>query len=633
MDEFKYDFEFWRIRILQNSVPDPVLDVTNFEVSESVFRSFEAALDRGDTTAARNEINSLIAEYDPFLVPTMSLSSTSFGLDTINDAVLSSFRVSAASSSTSAASCRYPPIPPLPPNYTKLITPPRKCDEILYMAFMKRANLCIKSKEFMQAKRDVERAILLLPKCVEAYDLLSEIERHRLQFGKMVVALRLALLLDPENECIKKKMKKIRGKDRVHDDVNSLDGSHEELQEIQRQAGLDLELPLPRVVENLMAGNVDALKEQWNPEMMHIKHGKVKNPLIHFPILGLQRRKPLLSNGDVDEQGRKKMVVRQKAIIDFLFDHGARLDKKDYAGYTAVMHASGHTPQPELLEHLLSKGADPNIRSCYGCTALLNATLFQNVREIEILLRYGADPFIADNSGGVPIKMAENFRQVIALFHRDLYPKIPARVCAGCGGLGAKRCVNCRVVHYCSKKCQKGEWRSHKSRCEELRRGHMRVALSSDKMRTNFVNTPDLASITVKNIVNADIPWYEPKAARPVAVKELKTKDLFAAYNEAWKNDGQMLVKIQTVRRVPAGRKFPCPNGSMEIDPNGHMMVYNESRQFQCMLDPNKLDAQKLIAILKEKGVAGKGYFWAFMEEEKREITVITDPMHPAQPW
>ena len=63
-----------------------------------------------------------------------------------------------------------------------------------------------------------------------------------------------------------------------------------------------------------MAGNVDALKEQWNPEMMHIKHGKVKNPLIHFPILGLQRRKPLLSNGDVDEQGRKKMVVRQKGI-------------------------------------------------------------------------------------------------------------------------------------------------------------------------------------------------------------------------------------------------------------------------------------------------------------------------------
>ena len=61
-----------------------------------------------------------------------------------------------------------------------------------------------------------------------------------------------------------------------------------------------------------MEGDIDALKEQFKPDYWHIKHGKVRNPLIHFPVLGMQRRQPLLPNGDVDEEGREEMINRQK---------------------------------------------------------------------------------------------------------------------------------------------------------------------------------------------------------------------------------------------------------------------------------------------------------------------------------
>ena len=47
---------------------------------------------------------------------------------------------------------------------------------------------------------------------------------------------------------------------------------------------------------------------------------------------------------------------------------------------------------------------------------------------------------------------------------------MPLRVCAQCGssGSGFPACAECRVVHYCSRECQKGHWKPHKPRCARL---------------------------------------------------------------------------------------------------------------------------------------------------------------------
>ena len=69
-------------------------------------------------------------------------------------------------------------------------------------------------------------------------------------------------------------------------------------------------------------------------------------------------------------QASKRPAKDYCDIIDFIFEHGARLDHIDKCGFTAVQHAAGHHAEPEILEHLLKKGADPNVQDIFGGYAL-----------------------------------------------------------------------------------------------------------------------------------------------------------------------------------------------------------------------------------------------------------------------
>lgn len=37
--------------------------------------------------------------------------------------------------------------------------------------------------------------------------------------------------------------------------------------------------------------------------------------------------------------------------------------------------------------------------------------------------------------------------------------------CAKCGKNACFMCTNCKTVHYCSRECQKGNWKIHKGNC------------------------------------------------------------------------------------------------------------------------------------------------------------------------
>ena len=81
-------------------------------------------------------------------------------------------------------------------------------------------------------------------------------------------------------------------------------------------------------------------------------------------------------------------------------------------------------------------------------------------------------------------------------------------------------------------------------------------------------------------------------------------------------------------------RSHPHERDGFIPDLNSDMVAFNEKRNFRCQLDPKMFDAPELISIIRQKGVGRvKGYFWAFMEQGKPELTVITDPILPAQPW
>ena len=122
----------------------------------------------------------------------------------------------------------------------------------------------------------------------------------------------------------------------------------------------------------------------------------------------------------------------------------------------------------------------------------------------------------------------------------------------------------------------------------------------------------------------------------PERVPELEPGKLFDVYADEWKRSGNLLVKIQAglKDRSPPdwARTDGKPGASVNYD--SEILVYNEKRNFQCMLDPKKLDAKELLSVIEEKGIGGiKGYFWVFMEKGKSELVVITDPILPAQSW
>jgi len=492
---------------------------------------------------------------------------------------------------------------------------------VLHKALLLRSEIYSKMGNFVRSKDDAQRAILSKPNYADPYGALSLIESKRSQFGRSEVALRLGLFVDPKNDRLTGMLAAIRAKDPVHQDVSHKRGTDRKVRREQNQAGYDLEGVLPDLISAIMDGNLDVLKMIWKPDLRDFRYGRIKNPLMHFPVLGAQRRCPVLANTESSREEAEQSADDYKSVVDFLFDQGVRLDARDVVGYTAVMHAAAHIPQPELLNHLLTKGADPNLRSCYGTVALMDATMNQNTTEIDILMRHGADPYIACNDGIVPLKMGEDFAHIIAVYDRHLKPSMPDKICVRCTGVGSKRCIKCRVVYYCSKPCQRDDWPSHKEKCKVLCKSHKRVAISAKKC-DDIVSTSEYRSAMMKNFMSWHLPGYELKMSEPA-------KDLYKAYTDEWKKSGNLLLKIQAAKlNSRTNTHDSSPN------PDSDLLAYNEARNFMCYLDPKKLDGPELFSVIKEKGVGTiKAYFWAYMEPGKQELIVITDPVHAAQPW
>ena len=63
----------------------------------------------------------------------------------------------------------------------------------------------------------------------------------------------------------------------------------------------------------------------------------------------------------------------------------------------------------------MMSGADPNVRSSYGTVALLDAVTAQHEDVVDLLLRHGADPHIADNNGTTPYRHAHLFRRYVTI--------------------------------------------------------------------------------------------------------------------------------------------------------------------------------------------------------------------------
>ena len=77
--------------------------------------------------------------------------------------------------------------------------------------------------------------------------------------------------------------------------------------------------------------------------------------------------------------------------VRLLLDSGADLNSANHQGRTPLMMATNRST--EIMEDLLSWGADPNAISSTGKTAFMLSAQDCDVDEMQLLLAYGADPY------------------------------------------------------------------------------------------------------------------------------------------------------------------------------------------------------------------------------------------------
>lgn len=102
--------------------------------------------------------------------------------------------------------------------------------------------------------------------------------------------------------------------------------------------------------------------------------------------------------------------AKHRGVVALLLEKGATLDLvSEDRGYTPLMDAV-LVGAPELVELFLSRGADPNLASKDGQTAIVIAVGKGDLSAVKRLLDYGADPDLGDKLGFSARKYAKLFK-------------------------------------------------------------------------------------------------------------------------------------------------------------------------------------------------------------------------------
>ena len=103
-----------------------------------------------------------------------------------------------------------------------------------------------------------------------------------------------------------------------------------------------------------------------------------------------------IAMGDLEEA---KRLIGQGADINTRFTRAG--------GYTAVTMVAASRDYSQGLRFLLENGADPNIPTNKGQTALMIATSGQKPEYVSLLLAHGANPAVAMPDGATALSIAE----------------------------------------------------------------------------------------------------------------------------------------------------------------------------------------------------------------------------------
>ncbi|KAI0629801.1 ankyrin [Trametes polyzona] len=302
------------------------------------------------------------------------------------------------------------------------------------------------------------------------------------------------------------------------------------------------------------------------------------------------------------------------ATLRYLLQQGAPPNLPDILGYTALHHASMVRPLPDLARILLENGADPNVQDRFGRVAIMGAFQNDSVQTVDVLMEFGADLSIKDADGDTPdefvVKAGPYVTAAVQKWKRKrsgATQPLGERACATCGkSEGAlKFCAKCGAAWYCSKECQRTDWKKHKLGC---------VGFNAESTVTLKPHYEDIGPI----ISTAD--YQRSRLGYPVPKQPKRNQRSMHIPHIPPGETKRMIIKVQ----VP----FDMETGGPQAAEVGDLMVFDRKRSLVCRI--RRQDDQegylRISRVVRQKGVAGaKAYFSAEMSRTDQLVVKVSE--------
>jgi len=183
-------------------------------------------------------------------------------------------------------------------------------------------------------------------------------------------------------------------------------------------------------------------------------------------------------------------------VVRVLLGGGADANKASTDNGCTPLFTAAQKGHVEVMRVLLDGGADANKAAVGDATPLCMAAHEGKLEAVRALLFNGADPNKATESGATPLDVASrngHYTVALILLKRGAVQTACCVRGANAAGVNDPRmlqllarwrcamcdrrlckvrvCARCKLVSYCGRECQRGDWARHKAACAEKASG------------------------------------------------------------------------------------------------------------------------------------------------------------------
>ncbi|OGV54294.1 MAG: hypothetical protein A2017_00395 [Lentisphaerae bacterium GWF2_44_16] len=145
-------------------------------------------------------------------------------------------------------------------------------------------------------------------------------------------------------------------------------------------------------LRELISGNIEEIKKLYSKYNIDIKRIEyLGGSAIFIPL-----------------SGYKNSTEKTWEVMNFLISKGANIHDRNSNGTTILMHAIYMQTPLELIENLLKAGVEPGLKDDSGDTALHCSSRNQDIRYASLILKYGADINAGDKNNRTTLYQALN---------------------------------------------------------------------------------------------------------------------------------------------------------------------------------------------------------------------------------